>query len=75
MKKIFIRILNEKYSVLFILLILTKKDKNLFWGFKQKIIIMNINKISIIETLSSGTYILLLRDNNGKEFSQKFIKE
>ena len=28
-----------------------------------------------IQTLFSGTYILLLRDENGKDYSQKFLKE
>jgi hypothetical protein len=28
-----------------------------------------------IQSLSSGTYILLLRDENGKDYSKKFIKE
>jgi len=28
-----------------------------------------------VETLATGTYILLLRDANGKDYSQKFLKE
>ncbi len=28
-----------------------------------------------VETLTSGTYIILLTDENGKEYSQKFVKE
>jgi len=28
-----------------------------------------------VESLTTGTYILLLRDSNGKDYSQKFIKE
>ncbi len=28
-----------------------------------------------VESLNSGTYILLLRDSNGKDYSQKFLKE
>ncbi len=28
-----------------------------------------------VETLTTGTYILLLRDSNGKDYSQKFLKE
>lgn len=36
---------------------------------------ININQPISVETLSAGTYILLLKDENGKEYSQKFIKE
>ena len=28
-----------------------------------------------VESLATGTYILLLRDSNGKDYSQKFLKE
>jgi hypothetical protein len=36
----------------------------------------NINNNSInVESLSTGTYILLLTDVNGKEYTQKFLKE
>lgn len=28
-----------------------------------------------VESLATGTYILLLRDNNGKDYSQKFLKD
>ena len=28
-----------------------------------------------VESLTTGTYILLLRDTNGKDYSQKFLKE
>jgi hypothetical protein len=33
------------------------------------------NETISVESLSSGTYILLLRDQDGKDYSQKFIKE
>ncbi|WP_394757958.1 FG-GAP-like repeat-containing protein [Flavobacterium sp.] len=33
------------------------------------------NDIISVESLSTGTYILLLRDQDGKDYSQKFIKE
>lgn len=34
-----------------------------------------VNHSISVETLSPGTYIILLRDENGKDYSQKFIKE
>lgn len=33
------------------------------------------NEAVNVEQLASGTYILLLRDTNGKDYSQKFLKE
>ncbi|WP_300567566.1 FG-GAP-like repeat-containing protein [Flavobacterium sp.] len=33
------------------------------------------NEAISVESLSSGTYILLIRGENGKDYSQKFIKE
>lgn len=33
------------------------------------------NQIIPVQTLSKGTYIILLRDTDGKPYSQKFIKE
>lgn len=33
------------------------------------------NDAIVVESLSSGTYILLIRDRDGKDYSQKFIKE
>ena len=38
---------------------------------KQDLITSSIN----VESLNKGTYIILLTDENGKEYSQKFIKE
>ncbi len=36
----------------------------------------NLKNDSInVQSLMTGTYILLLRDENGKDYSQKFIKE
>jgi hypothetical protein len=35
---------------------------------------LNSSRINI-ETLQNGTYLLLLKNQNGKGFSQKFIKE
>ena len=34
-----------------------------------------INPTLNVDTLSSGTYILVLKDDAGKDYSQKFIKE
>jgi hypothetical protein len=34
-----------------------------------------LNRTVTVDNLSTGTYILMLRDNNGKDYSQKFIKE
>jgi hypothetical protein len=33
------------------------------------------NQIVPVQSLSKGTYIILLRDTDGKPYSQKFIKE
>jgi len=33
------------------------------------------NSSIAVDGLNTGTYILLLRDRNGKDYSQKFIKE
>jgi hypothetical protein len=34
-----------------------------------------LNQSVTVDNLSTGTYILMLRDSNGKDYSQKFIKE
>ncbi len=34
-----------------------------------------VNDSLNIDSLSTGTYIIMLRDSNGKDYSQKFIKE
>jgi hypothetical protein len=33
------------------------------------------NQTVTVNHLAKGTYILMLRDSNGKDYSQKFIKE
>jgi hypothetical protein len=34
-----------------------------------------VNDTIKVDSLSAGTYIVMLRDSNGKDYSQKFIKE
>lgn len=34
-----------------------------------------INGLISVETLSAGTYIIMLRDQNGKDYAQKFLKQ
>lgn len=33
------------------------------------------NQSIVVDHLATGTYILMLRDTQGKDYSQKFVKE
>ncbi len=55
---------------------ITMKSSQVYDLNGRLVLTSELNNDSInVETLNSGTYILLLTDTNGKEYSQKFIKE